>query len=92
MVRSCAFCVIIVGSEGVTAFTQTLESKGWTVDTQLEHPMDEPLEDFVGSPEEQEENIIRRLQKLQDAKKALIIRNSHIGGHRYAGNCIVSRR
>ncbi|KAK0490735.1 Sucrase/ferredoxin-like-domain-containing protein [Armillaria novae-zelandiae] len=71
------------------AFTQTLESKGWTVDTQLEHPMDDPLEEFVGSPEEQEENIIRHLQELQGVKKALIIRNSHIGGHRYAGNCII---
>ncbi|KAK0206270.1 Sucraseferredoxin-like protein [Desarmillaria ectypa] len=71
------------------AFTQTLESKGWTVDTQLEHPMDEPLEEFVGSHEQQEENVIQRLQELQGVKKALIIRNSHIGGHRYAGNCII---
>ncbi len=93
-----AWCVPVLfasplwGLMGVAAFTQTLESKGWTVDTQLEHPMDDPLEEFIGSPEEQEENVIRHLQELQGVKKALIIRNSHIGGHRYAGNCIVSRR
>ncbi|KAF8916766.1 Sucrase/ferredoxin-like-domain-containing protein [Mucidula mucida] len=71
------------------AFSQSLESKGWTVDTQLEHPIDDPLEDFGGTEEEQEANVVRQLQDLQGTRSALIVRNSHIGGHRYAGNCII---
>lgn len=77
-------------SDLISAFTQSLESKGWGVDTQLEHPLDDPLEEFIGTEEEQEANVMKQLQEVQGIRKALIIRNSHIGGHRYAGNCIVS--
>ena len=31
----------------------------------------------------------QQLKGLQSEKRALILKNSHIGGHRYAGNAIV---
>ncbi|KIK65500.1 hypothetical protein GYMLUDRAFT_38975 [Collybiopsis luxurians FD-317 M1] len=74
------------------AFTQALEDHGWTVDTEIEHPshcMGPPLEDLSGTDEENEERITRQLQEIASEKKALILRNSHTGGHRYAGNCII---
>ncbi|KAF5393817.1 hypothetical protein D9757_000225 [Collybiopsis confluens] len=75
------------------AFTRSLEEHGWTVDTEIEHPshcMGSPLEELTGTDEENEEAVTRQLQEIASEKKALILRNSHIGGHRYAGNCIVS--
>jgi hypothetical protein len=40
--------------------------------------------------EELNADILRQLKELPAQRKALILKNSHIGGHRYAGNCIVS--
>lgn len=74
-----------------TAFSQTLEDEGWEVHTQLEDPTGPPLEDY---PDEdgKEAELSRRLQELNESlpKRALILKTSHIGGHRYAGNVIVS--
>jgi hypothetical protein len=73
------------------AFSQTLEDEGWEVHTQLEDPTGPPLEDY---PDEhgKEAELGRRLQELDESlpKRALILKTSHIGGHRYAGNVIVS--
>ncbi|THV05512.1 hypothetical protein K435DRAFT_961259 [Dendrothele bispora CBS 962.96] len=74
------------------AFTHELESRGWQVDTEIENPlhsMGMPLEEYQGTEEEQQENVLKQLQELATEKKALIVRNSHMGGHRYAGNCII---
>ncbi|KAJ7507528.1 Sucrase/ferredoxin-like-domain-containing protein [Mycena galericulata] len=71
------------------AFIKSLESKGWTADTQLEHIMEPPLEKFSGTADEKENYIADELKALSGAKKALILRNSHMGGHKYAGNCII---
>ncbi|KAK7470890.1 hypothetical protein VKT23_002306 [Stygiomarasmius scandens] len=74
------------------AFTHELESRGWQVDTEIEHPlhsMGMPLEEYQGTEEEQQEYVLKQLQELSTEKKALIVRNSHMGGHRYAGNCII---
>ncbi|KAJ7170251.1 Sucrase/ferredoxin-like-domain-containing protein [Mycena crocata] len=71
------------------AFTDSLERRGWTIDTQLEHMTDPPLEKFHGTEEEKNAHITHKLKSLQLAKKALILYNSHMGGHRYAGNCII---
>ena len=77
-------------------FTSALENQGWEVHRQLEDPSDHssPLESIKGTPEERESEILRQLQLLDpqtaENKRALIIRNSHIGGHKFAGNCIVS--
>jgi hypothetical protein len=48
-----------------------------------------PLEEFTGSEEDREDHLFKLLQELPAEKKALIVRNSHMGGHRFAGNCIV---
>lgn len=75
------------------AFSHYLHLEGWTVDTHLDHEAlsGSPLEDFKGTPEEREEEALRRLKSIgQDPRKrALIIMNSHIGGHKFAGNVIV---
>lgn len=51
-----------------------------------------PLEEIEGTEQERENEVIRRLKALEDEvqKKALILKNSHIGGHKFAGNVIVS--
>ncbi|KAF7351324.1 hypothetical protein MSAN_01563900 [Mycena sanguinolenta] len=72
-----------------SVFTDALHRRGWTVDTQIEHIIDPPLEKFTGTAEEKEAHVINTLKTLQTAKKALILFNSHMGGHRYAGNCII---
>ncbi|KAJ7247873.1 Sucrase/ferredoxin-like-domain-containing protein [Mycena haematopus] len=72
-----------------SVFTDSLHRRGWTVDTQIEHIIDSPLEKFAGTTEEKEAHVIDTLKTLQTAKKALILFNSHMGGHRYAGNCII---
>jgi hypothetical protein len=84
------------------AFSQSLTNHGIEVHTQLEDPRhhsQKPLEDFIGSDEQREEEFIRRLKLAAtgeldadgpDGKKVLILKNSHIGGHKYAGNVIVS--
>lgn len=73
------------------AFSQTLQDEGWEVHTQLEDPTGSPLEDY---PDEdgKEAELSRRLQELDESlpKRALILKTSHIGGHKYAGNVIVS--
>ncbi|KAJ7665885.1 Sucrase/ferredoxin-like-domain-containing protein [Mycena polygramma] len=71
------------------AFTNSLLQRGWTVDTQLEHIIDPPLEKFSGTAEEKDAHVNDTLKSLQTAKKALILFNSHMGGHQYSGNCII---
>ncbi|KAJ7276170.1 Sucrase/ferredoxin-like-domain-containing protein [Mycena haematopus] len=71
------------------AFIECLHRKGWTADTQLEHTVDPPLESFSGTAEEKARYITDQLKALPAVKKALILKNSHMGGHRYAGNCII---
>ncbi|KAJ7095166.1 Sucrase/ferredoxin-like-domain-containing protein [Mycena belliarum] len=71
------------------AFIESLHRKGWTADTQLEHVIEPPLEQFSGTAEEKALYIEDELKALPSAKKALILRNSHMGGHKYAGNCII---
>ncbi|KAF8803860.1 hypothetical protein BYT27DRAFT_7195197 [Phlegmacium glaucopus] len=74
------------------AFIKSLEFQGWDADTQLEHPslsMGPPLEDLNLTPEESEENISSQLKECAEVKRALILKVSHIGGHKYAGNCII---
>lgn len=75
------------------ALIKALEARGWDADTQLEHPsltMGPALEDIDVSPEERDANITAQLKESSETKRALIVKVSHIGGHKYAGNCIVS--
>ncbi|KAJ6516126.1 Sucrase/ferredoxin-like-domain-containing protein [Mycena sanguinolenta] len=71
------------------AFIECLHRKGWTADTQLEHIVVPPLESFAGTAEEKALHVEEELKALPAAKKALILKISHMGGHRYAGNCII---
>jgi hypothetical protein len=74
-----------------SAFSQTLQDEGWEVHTQLEDPTGPPLEDYPDEDGKGAE-LSRRLQELDEShpKRALILKTSHIGGHKYAGNVIVS--
>jgi hypothetical protein len=67
-----------------------LQGEGWDVHTQLEDPTGSPLEDYADG-DEKETEFSRRLQELDEGlpKRALILKTSHIGGHKYAGNVIV---
>jgi len=67
-----------------------LHAEGWDVHTQLEDPTGPPLEDYPDG-DEKEAELSRRLQELDESlpKRALILKTSHIGGHKYAGNVIV---
>lgn len=49
-----------------------------------------PLEDLNVTPEERDENLESQLKQSLESKRALIVKVSHIGGHKYAGNAIVS--
>lgn len=55
-----------------------------------------PLEDLEGTAEEKDAEYLRLLKSYDshsptcDTKRALILMCSHIGGHKFAGNCIVS--
>ncbi|KAF8502485.1 Sucrase/ferredoxin-like-domain-containing protein [Gautieria morchelliformis] len=75
-----------------TVFTQSLESEGYEVHTQLEDPHGPSLEEIEGSDEDREKEFLRRLQGLVDPeepKKALILKNSHVGGHKFSGNVVI---
>ena len=88
-----AFYSFIAAAAAVhySAFSQTLQDEGWEVHTQLEDPTGPPLEDYPDG-DGKEAELSRRLQELDESlpKKALILMTSHIGGHKYAGNVIVS--
>ncbi len=73
-----------------SAFSESLEREGWDVHTQVDEPTGPPLEDYADGYEKEAE-LNRRLQELDDGlmKRALILKTSHIGGHKYAGNVIV---
>jgi len=76
-----------------TTFIHMLHAEGWEVDTQLDDlsSTGQPLEDIAGTPEVREAEIRRRLHATasQEHKRALILKNSHIGGHKFAGNVII---
>ena len=68
-----------------------MEDEGWEVHTQLEDPTGPPLEDYADEGGKEAE-LSRSLKELDESlpKRALILKTSHIGGHKYAGNVIVS--
>jgi len=78
-------------SQSLAAFIKALESRGWDADTQLEHPLSFPLENSNATPEERENTIAQELQASMSSKRVLIVKVSHIGGHKYAGNVIVNQ-
>jgi hypothetical protein len=91
---------LVLRAHDLIEFSKHLSSHGFEVHTQLEEPShftQTPLEDLEGTLEDRSSEITRRLKMAyegeldsQGHKRVLIIKNSHIGGHRYAGNAIVS--
>lgn len=77
------------------AFQTSLEREGWEVHTQVEDPAlsGAPLEEFQGSEDEKQAEVLRQLKSIAvenaDQKRALVLYNSHMGGHKFAGNVIV---
>ncbi|KAH7916735.1 Sucraseferredoxin-like protein [Hygrophoropsis aurantiaca] len=80
------------------AFTQYLEHENWEVHTELEDlshhealssPTQNSGSDSSDTESEAESAFEAQLKALPDHHKALILRNSHIGGHKFAGNCII---
>lgn len=75
-----------------SAFTRSLRSHDWEIHTQLEDLtsiVGPPLESLQMTAEEKTTDILRQLRALPEQHKALILKNSHTGGHKYAGNCII---
>ncbi|OAX40649.1 hypothetical protein K503DRAFT_714071 [Rhizopogon vinicolor AM-OR11-026] len=71
-------------------FTQYLEREGWVVQTDLQDLSSEPSLESQASPDTDKEQLIEtQLKSLHVEHKALILKNSHIGGHKFAGNCII---
>lgn len=74
------------------AFIRILEHLGWEADTQLECPSytyGSPLEDLAITEGERDKIIQSQLKDSAESKRALIVKVSHVGGHKYAGNCII---
>lgn len=73
------------------AFIHSLQQNGWAADTQIECQclMGPALEDLRGPSIEPEEYITKQLKISSTEKRVLILRTSHVGGHKYAGNCII---
>ncbi|KAG5646425.1 hypothetical protein DXG03_003475 [Asterophora parasitica] len=78
-------CVILL------SFIHSLQENGWAADTHLECHclMGQPLEELQGTPSETQAYIEKELRNSVEEKRALILKTSHVGGHKYAGNCIV---
>ncbi|KAI5123431.1 hypothetical protein M0805_006136 [Coniferiporia weirii] len=77
-----------------TDFMHVLQAEGWAVDTDLEDLTSTglPLEDLASSAAERSAAALAQLQAIgtgADQKKALILKTSHIGGHKFAGNVII---
>ncbi|KDQ15451.1 hypothetical protein BOTBODRAFT_108799 [Botryobasidium botryosum FD-172 SS1] len=76
------------------ALITSLESIGWEAHTQPDDPdtLGPALETIPGSPEERDAAFTARLKNMDDEydqKRVLILRVSHTGGHKYAGNMIL---
>lgn len=72
-------------------FTQYLEREGWEVHTDLEDLCSKPtLEALFSADKADAESVYQsQLAALPGQHRALILRNSHVGGHKFAGNVII---
>ncbi|KAF8709414.1 Sucrase/ferredoxin-like, partial [Rhizoctonia solani] len=76
------------------AFTTSLSNQGWDVHTQIDDPAEHGQPALEDLPEPRAENAKERLQALRKpesdfSQRVLILRNSHMGGHKFAGNVII---
>lgn len=73
------------------AFIKSLEARGWEADSHLSHPNGSALEDLENrTPSERVNILAEQLKENAASKRALILKVSHFGGHKYAGNAVVS--
>ncbi|KZO97963.1 hypothetical protein CALVIDRAFT_596977 [Calocera viscosa TUFC12733] len=85
----------IVAPKLLQSFTSQLEYEGWQVDHNIDENYDDwgdSLESITGLTREEREMIVeKRLADptRQENKRVLILRSSHVGGHKYAGNVIL---
>lgn len=74
----------------IIALIHCLEGEGWAVHTGLEDLSGSPtLESLLTEGPEPEVAFEKRLKALGGEHKALILRTSHVGGHKFAGNVVV---
>ncbi|QRV87900.1 altered inheritance of mitochondria protein 32 [Ceratobasidium sp. AG-Ba] len=76
------------------SFCTSLSSLGWDVHTQIDDPAEYGHPAIEDLPEPRADAILEQLQEIrkpdgQHSQRALILRNSHIGGHKFAGNVII---
>lgn len=72
-----------------SGFSAQLEHVGWEVHHNLEHvDARTSLEEIDGSSDEKQRQLEAQLRELAaiQPQKALIIKTSHIGGHKFSGN------
>ena len=79
-----------------TGLTLALERASFEVHTELEDPSlydTPPLESLPGAPAARDAAMRAQLQAVaaSETKRALTLMCSHVGGHKFAGNVIVSR-
>ena len=88
-------CCAVVAPKLENAFSNVLGREGWDVHTQMEDlDLEGPsLEEAVECEGDREAALLAQMRALEahEPKRALILKTSHIGGHKYAGNVIVSR-
>ncbi|CAE6418636.1 unnamed protein product [Rhizoctonia solani] len=76
------------------SFTTSLSALGWDVHTQIDDPDEHGQPALEDLPEPRAEETKERLYSLRKpesdfSQRVLILRNSHIGGHKFAGNVII---
>jgi hypothetical protein len=47
------------------------------------------IEKLEGSQEDRELAILEQLKSLREKQSVLIVKNSHVGGHKFVGNVMV---
>ncbi|KAG9317244.1 Sucrase/ferredoxin-like-domain-containing protein [Chiua virens] len=71
-------------------FTRYLEHEGWAVHTELEDLSGNPtMESSLMKSADPESAFTEQLRAIGEERKALILRISHMGGHKFAGNVII---
>ena len=64
------------------ALTLALEREGWEVHTQLSDPSE-----LASHPNGSDE--LAQLKSASESRRVLILKTSHFGGHKFAGNVVV---
>ena len=79
-----------------TAIVTTLNSRSWEVHTEIELDTTSPSLQSISStssdPTEQEEAVLEYVRNVPEgngSKRALLLKVSHVGGHKFAGNMVL---